>query len=144
MRIESTDLTTYPDVTVVCGSLERSRLDHDAVTNPVLIVEVLSDSTEAYDRGEKFAHYRRLPSLEEYVLVSQRRPRLELYRRAARGHWVLFEAGPGESLEVASIGVPASKRISCIAIPSRAERRKFERERSTKLTSRSPIAVDRS
>lgn len=74
------------------------------MTNPVLIVEVLLDSSEAYDRGEKFAHYRRLSSLREYVLVSQRRPRLELYRRDAAGHWVLFEAGPGEAIQLTSIG----------------------------------------
>jgi Uma2 family endonuclease len=105
VRIEGTDLSTYPDVTVVCGRLERSAIDPDAATNPVLIVEVLSDGTEAYDRGEKFAHYRRLTSLSEYVLISQRTPRLELYRRNSTGHWVLFEAGAGESLELESVGV---------------------------------------
>lgn len=104
VRIDGTGLSTYPDVTVVCGRLERSELDPDAATNPVLIVEVLSDGTEAYDRGEKFAHFRRLASLREYLLVSQRTRRLELYRRNAAGHWVLFEAGAGESVELESIG----------------------------------------
>jgi Uma2 family endonuclease len=103
VRVEATDLSTYPDVTVVCGRLERSEVDQNAAVNPVLIVEVLSDSTEAYDRGEKFAHYRRLPSLKEYLLVSQKEPRLEVYRRNDAGHWVLFEARRGESLELASL-----------------------------------------
>ncbi|MFV8755633.1 Uma2 family endonuclease [Nannocystaceae bacterium ST9] len=103
VRIESTDLTTYPDLTVICGSFESSADDPNAATNPILIVEVLSDSTEAYDRGEKFAHYRRLPSLREYVLVSQREPRIEAYRKNAAGEWVLGEAGPGEVLPLASL-----------------------------------------
>ena len=103
VRIEATDLSTYPDVTVVCGKLERATDDANAATNPVLVVEVLSDGTEAYDRGEKFAHYRRLPSLREYLLVSQRERRLELYRKNDAGQWVLFEAGPGERLTLASV-----------------------------------------
>ncbi len=103
VRIDATDLSTYPDVVVVCGQFERSTVDPDALINPVLIVEVLSDGTEAYDRGEKFAHYRRLASLREYVLISQRRPHVELYRRNAAGHWVLFEAGAGEQIELESL-----------------------------------------
>jgi Uma2 family endonuclease len=103
VRVDATDLATYPDVAVVCGSLERSPHDENAAVNPVLIVEVLSDATEAYDRGEKFAHYRRLNSLREYLLVSQKERRLELYRKDAEGHWVLFEAGSGETLTLASL-----------------------------------------
>jgi Uma2 family endonuclease len=105
VRVEATDLSTYPDVTVVCGQLERSTVDRDAATNPVLLVEVLSDSSEAYDRGEKFAHYRRLASLQEYLIVSQREPRLELFRREADGSWKLIEAGSGERLTLASLGI---------------------------------------
>lgn len=103
VRIEATDLSTYPDVTVVCNRFEGAAIDPDAATNPVVIVEVLSDSTEAYDRGEKFAHYRRIPSLREYVLVSQREPRLEAYAKNAEGSWVLTEAGAGEALELRSL-----------------------------------------
>jgi Uma2 family endonuclease len=103
IRIEATDLSTYPDVTVVCGDLQHSDIDVNAATNPILIVEVLSESTEGYDRGEKFAHYRRLPSLREYVLVSPQAPRLEAYARNAVGEWVLHEAGPGESLALRSL-----------------------------------------
>jgi Uma2 family endonuclease len=103
VRVDANDLSTYPDVTVICGTLTRSELDPHAATNPILIVEVLSDSTEAYDRGEKFAHYRRLPSLREYLLVSQREPRLESYRRTATGEWMLSEAGAGQTLTLSSL-----------------------------------------
>jgi Uma2 family endonuclease len=103
VRIDATDLSTYPDVTVVCSDFQNSDIDRNAAINPVLIVEVLSESTEAYDRGEKFAHYRRLPSLREYLLVSSAEPRLESYARNAAGEWVLHEAGPGESLALRSL-----------------------------------------
>lgn len=103
VRIQATDLSTYPDVTVVCGKLEHAPEDRDAATNPVLIVEVLSDSTEAYDRGEKFAHYRLLSSLREYLLVSQREARLEAYYLNADGAWTLAEARAGKVLELRSL-----------------------------------------
>jgi Uma2 family endonuclease len=107
VRIEITDRTTYPDVTVVCGRLEHAPDDPDSITNPVVIVEILSDATEAEDRGEKFAHYRRLASLREYVLVSQRARRLEVYRRRD-DRWLLDEAGGGEPLRLESIDVVLS------------------------------------
>lgn len=103
VRIDATDLTTYPDASVVCDAIVLSEIDRNAITNPILIVEVLSDSTEAYDRGEKFGHYRHLPSLREYLLVSQRRPRLESYRKNEQGIWMLSEAGPGETLTLAAL-----------------------------------------
>lgn len=105
VRIQATDLTTYPDASVVCGHLEVDPTDAHAIVNPVLLVEVLSESTEAYDRGDKAAHYRRIPSLREYLLVSQSKPRLELFRRGASGLWELHEAGPGETLTLASLDV---------------------------------------
>ena len=109
VRVLGTGISTYPDVSVVCGRLDKDPDDANAVTNPVVIVEVLSDSTEAYDRGEKFGHYRRIPSLEEYVLVSQRSPKIEVFRRNAESKWVLAEeAGPGESATLASIGCALS------------------------------------
>jgi len=104
VRIRATDLTTYPDLSVVCGRLERDDEDQNAIVNPVLIIEVLSDSTEAYDRGEKAAHYRRLPSLQEYVLMSQHRPRVEVFRRREAGHWELHEAAEGQQIELVSVG----------------------------------------
>jgi Uma2 family endonuclease len=104
VRIRETDLATYPDLSVVCGQLERAPDDPDAITNPILLVEVLSDSTEAYDRGAKWARYRRIASLRDYVLVSQAEPLIEVYRRTEGGRFELFEARAGETIELASIG----------------------------------------
>jgi Uma2 family endonuclease len=91
IHVESTGLYTYPDVTVVCGGMQFHPKHPDTLLNPKIIVEVLSDSTEAYDRGAKFAHYRSVPSLEEYVLVSQIERRIEHYRRVDGGQWLLTE-----------------------------------------------------
>jgi len=107
VRIEATDRATYPDVTVVCERLEHAADDRDTITNPVVIVEMLSDQTEADDRGEKFAHYRRLASLREYVLVSQRTTRIEVYRRQGLA-WVFSEAAAGQALALESLGVTLS------------------------------------
>ncbi len=89
VRIVSDDVATYPDVMVICG--ERRFYDdrRDVVTNPTLIVEVLSDSSEAYDRGDKFRHYRNLPSLQAYLLLSQYRIQAELFLRQPDGTWSL-------------------------------------------------------
>lgn len=103
IRVEAIDLSTYPDLTVICDKLETSAIDPHAAINPTLIAEVLSDSTEAYDRGQKFAYYRRIPSLREYLLVSQVEPRLEAYAKNEAGLWVLREAGRGEQLQLASL-----------------------------------------
>lgn len=105
VRILDTGLSTYPDVSVVCGQLETAPEDKDAITNPVVLVEVLSEATEAYDRGAKWAHYRRIPSLREYVLVSQAEALVEVYRRAESGRWELLEARSGETIELASLGI---------------------------------------
>ncbi len=97
--------TAYPDVFVICGRVVRDPVDEDTVTNPILIVEVLSDSTEAYDRGDKFAHYRSCPSLTEYVLVSQRVPRLERFVKT-NGVWTICNtAGRGELMHLTSVDV---------------------------------------
>jgi Uma2 family endonuclease len=104
VRILDTGLSTYPDVSVVCGQLETAADDKDAITNPIVLVEVLSEATEAYDRGAKWAHYRRIPSLREYVLVSQPEPLVEVFRRGEPGRWELLEARSGE-IELASPGI---------------------------------------
>jgi len=83
-------LYTYPDVMVVCGKIEFAPKRDDTVMNPVVIVEVLSDSTKGYDRGEKFAMYRKILSLKEYVMIDQTQPYVEHYRRD--GHFWVFEA----------------------------------------------------
>lgn len=104
VRITKTDLATYPDVTVVCGQFQAAPDDPNAASNPSLVVEVLSDSTEAYDRGEKSAHYRYISSLKEYAFVSQHTQRVEVYRRNEKNHWELFEFRPGEEVVFESIG----------------------------------------
>jgi Uma2 family endonuclease len=104
VRIRSAERATYPDLHVVCGEFERDPDDDHAIVNPTVIVEVLSDSTEGSDRTEKFAAYRRLPSLREYVLISQRERRVEVYRRDGR-RWHLDEYGPGERLPLSSLAV---------------------------------------
>jgi Uma2 family endonuclease len=78
----------YPDISVICGEPILSALDKDTVVNPLLLIEVLSPSTEAYDRGAKFAHYRRLDTLQVYVLVAQDQPRIETYTRSG-DDWIL-------------------------------------------------------
>lgn len=100
--------TTYPDLSVVCGKREVAPDDRHALTNPVVIVEVLSDSTEGYDRGDKWVDYRRLPSLREYVLVSQKDRRIDVFRRKEDGHWDFFDVGPGGILELTSVGASVS------------------------------------
>jgi Uma2 family endonuclease len=97
VRVLATGRSTYPDVTVICGQIERAPDDEQAATNPMLIAEVLSDSTEIQDRGEKWRHYQRIPSLRIYVLVSQTEPRIELYRRAG-DVWEYHAADLGERL----------------------------------------------
>lgn len=82
VRIEASDLSTYPDATVVCGPLQRSAKDEHAVVNPVLLVEVTSASTEDYYRGEKLSHYKQLPSLRTVLLVSHKARRVTVVQRS--------------------------------------------------------------
>jgi Uma2 family endonuclease len=106
VRIAATRRSTYPDLSVVCHELKRASDDPDAIVNPTLLAEVLSDSTEASDRGEKWAHYQRIESLQEYVLVSQRERRVEVFRRADEG-WTYAAYHEGE-VELRSLGVMLS------------------------------------
>lgn len=102
-------LYTYPDVSVVCGKPEFQDAVLDTLLNPVLLIEILSDSTESYDRGKKFQHYRSIESLQEYVLVSQNEARIEKYIRQGDGFWVLSEAvGVDSSIMFESIDCPIS------------------------------------
>jgi len=89
LRIESTGLYTYPDVSVVCGEPQIETNGGDVLLNPVVLVEVLSDSTEAYDRGKKFEHYRTIPSLKHYVLIAQDRHSIDCFSLKPNGSWVL-------------------------------------------------------
>lgn len=103
VRIRSASVSTYPDVTVVCGKLETDVDDQNAALNPVVLVEVLSAATEAYDRGDKARWYRQIPSLREYVMVSQTAARIEVHRRTPQGTWEIFDYHAGEMLELRSI-----------------------------------------
>ncbi len=97
-------LYTYPDISVVCDPPEWTDSHHDTLLNPVLIIEVLSPSTESYDRGKKFQHYRTLDSLQEYVLISQDSPRIERYLRQPNHEWLFSDAaGLEASIELSSI-----------------------------------------
>ena len=89
VHIAADDVGTYPDVMVICGEREFYDGRRDMVTNPIVVVEVLSDSTEAYDRGDKFRHYRSLRSLQAYLLLSQYRMQAELFLRQPDGTWSL-------------------------------------------------------
>jgi Uma2 family endonuclease len=103
IRVLSTGLATYPDVTVVCGPLEYDPESRITVVNPTLLVEILSDGTEAYDRGEKLEHYRRIPSLRECLLVSHRERLIESWRREPGGGWTHRAAGPGQAMTIESL-----------------------------------------
>jgi Uma2 family endonuclease len=83
----------YPDLVVTCGQEEFEDAELDILLNPLVVIEVLSDSTEAYDRGEKFRLYQTIPSLREYILVSQSPRRLEIYRKQPDGSW-LYQSSP--------------------------------------------------
>jgi len=103
LRVEAADAGFYPDVMVSCD-----RRDHAAelfLSHPTLLVEVLSDSTAAYDRGDKFADYRKLESLKEYAIVDIASRRVECFRRDAENHWVLYDFTGEEAAEFASIGL---------------------------------------
>jgi Uma2 family endonuclease len=96
IRVLATGLATYPDVTVVCGEAERDPESPTTIVNPRLVVEVLSDSTMEYDRGEKLQHYRQMPSLEAICFVWHTQRRIETWTRAGAGEWTLRESGAGE------------------------------------------------
>jgi Uma2 family endonuclease len=89
VRIEQADAVTYPDIVALCEQASFYSQRSDVLLNPALLVEVLSPSTEAYDRGGKFALYRQIPSLREYVLIAQDRYSVEVFTRQDDGRWLL-------------------------------------------------------
>jgi Uma2 family endonuclease len=103
VRVVETGLDTYPDVSVVCDEIERDTVDTNAIVNPRVLVEVTSESTETWDRGGKFAHYQRIPSLREYVIVSHRERLIEVWRREGE-RWERAEARSGRAAAVESLG----------------------------------------
>jgi len=106
LRVEAADCYFYPDVMVTCSSADLG--DRLIKRGPLLVVEVLSPSTAAFDRGDKFADYRQLPDLREYLLVDVVRQRCELYRKGADGLWVLHPGGTGEGVQLASVDLAIS------------------------------------
>lgn len=108
LRVPETGLRTYPDAAVYCGKLEYDPEDNqsETATNPTAVFEVLSDSTEAYDRGAKASHYRRLASLKAYILISQHLPLVEI-----------FQVTPGKGWTVSEVsGLDANLAIPCLDI----------------------------
>ena len=107
LRVEATELYCYPDVMVVCDTPRFVDDERDTLLNPSLIVEVLSPSTEDWDRGGKFAHYRTIESVTDYLLVRQDSFHVELFHRAPEGrHWIFTEVeGADATVELASVGV---------------------------------------
>lgn len=101
VQVEQANAFFYPDVMVSCD--ERDRQTDDFKRHPALIAEVLSESTAAFDRGRKFAGYRMLESLREYVIIDPDILSVECFRRDAQGRWVLYPYGPGETVELASV-----------------------------------------
>jgi len=105
VRSRTSEAYFYPDLTVVCNDAEFEDDEMNTLLNPVLIIEVLSPLTEGYDRGAKFAHYRQIESLREYVLIAQDRFSIERYIRSEDGQWILSEASTPESMvELTTIG----------------------------------------
>jgi Uma2 family endonuclease len=112
VRVSATGLYTYPDVVVVCGTPQFEDKEMDTLLNPTVIIEVLSPSTEAYDRGKKFEHYRTIPSLQEYVLIVQNEAHIDLYRRQEKA-WELHDV-TGLNAELTFISLSRSLDMSLV------------------------------
>lgn len=120
VKVTRTGLYTYPDVLVVCGPPEYAAENRNTLTNPKVVFEVLSDDTEQYDRTTKFRHYKRLPSVAEYVLVSQHTPLVERFVRAASGRWEQEDfVGLDAALSLATLPaeVPMAEVYSGVEFP---------------------------
>lgn len=103
IKIEESERYVYADVTVVCGTPRFEDDAQDSLLNPSALFEILSDSTESYDRGEKFAQYRTIPTLTDYVLVSQKQVLIEHFQRQGDGSWLLRAVRSGEPLILPSL-----------------------------------------
>ena len=106
VRVSATGMYTYPDLTVICGKLLLADAHQDILLNPAIIFEILSPSTEKYDRGLKFRHYRTIEPLREYVLVDQNQVQIEQYTRQPDNTWTFRDyQGLDAELKLDSIGV---------------------------------------
>jgi len=103
VRIRSADVSAYPDASVVCGQLETDPDDPDAIVNPSVVIEILSPSTEEYDRGEKLEAYKLLASVQEVVLVAHDEQRIDVVRREG-ARWITESFRPGQKAKLTSIG----------------------------------------
>lgn len=119
LKVEAMGLYTYPDVVVVCGDPVLADNEFkDTLLNPIVLVEVLSKSTAGYDRGEKFEHYRQIPSLAEYLLVAQEKHHVERSARQPDNQWLLSETSDlQDSIQLSSI----SCRLNLIDIYSKVK-----------------------
>jgi Uma2 family endonuclease len=105
VKIKETGLYTYLDLIVTCGKEILEDQVKDTLLNPLVIIEILSPSTERYDRGKKFAHYRQIESLQNYVLISQEEPNIEVFQRQPNEQWLFSEkSGLENSIEIPAIG----------------------------------------
>ncbi len=106
VKVNASGLYTYPDASIVCGELQFDDSQEDTVTNPIVLVEVLSESTEKYDRGAKSGNYRKIPSLMELVLISQYEPAVERFTRQENGGWLLIDSREmSDELRLESVGI---------------------------------------
>jgi Uma2 family endonuclease len=121
VKIGPTGLYTYPDLLIVCGPPEYAAENRDTLTNPRVVIEILSDSTEKYDRTTKFRHYKQLASVQEYVLVSQDEPLIERFTRLPDGTWAQAEfVGLNASMQLvtAPVGVPLAEIYLGVEFPT--------------------------
>ena len=102
--IPSLNKTLYPDAMVICKPFNQNEIEH-YMTNPVIIVEVISDSTEAYDRGDKFAYYRKIPTLKEYVLINQKTAKVEVSKKVSDLWLTRYSSGLDKKLKIESLDV---------------------------------------
>lgn len=105
LRLDQADAVFYPDLLVTCDPRDRSPEADTAKHHPILLVEVLSESTAAYDRGLKFEQYRRIEGLQEYLLVEQDRRHVDIFRKDDLGRWVLESCGPEGQFTLSSLGL---------------------------------------
>lgn len=112
--VASLETFTYPDVTVVCGAPALYQGSTDVLTNPKVIFEVLSETTERYDRGEKAEGYRSMPSVADHILVSQHNAHIEHFARQEDGSWSLREASAGGSVLIRSVSVSVSLDVDAL------------------------------
>lgn len=106
VKVNASGLYTYPDASIVCGELQFDDAQKDTLTNPTVLIEVLSESTEKYDRGAKSGHYRQIAALQEIVLISQDEPLVERFTRQANGGWLLIESRElSDEVHLQSVGI---------------------------------------